>query len=72
VAVTRGEERARRMLERAREFRRFARGDLEAIATRSVPRRRRGAPASQPLRLAGPPDVPARSHEAYRRDGQAA
>jgi hypothetical protein len=73
LAATRSDLRARQALERASEFGRFARGDLEAIcdalgATPPVP-----AATAKPLRLTGLPAVPRRSIDAYRdRDGQAA
>jgi transposase len=74
LAATRGGWRARETLERATRFRRFARGDLEAICdSLGATPPPQAAPAA-PLRLTGLPDVPSRSIKAYRsdRDGQAA
>jgi hypothetical protein len=74
LASTRGQQRAREALERAREFGRFARGDLEAICDTLGATPPAEAAPLEPLRLQGLPEVPSRSLDAYRlnRDGQAA
>jgi transposase len=73
LAATRGERRARQALGRASEFGRFARGDLEAICDSLGATPPAAASTTEPLRLAGLPEVPQRSIDAYRdRDGQAA
>jgi transposase len=74
LAASRGERRAREALARATHFARFARGDLEAIcdALGATPPAEAGR--VEPVRLAGLPEIPSRSLDAYRsgRDGQAA
>jgi transposase len=72
LAATRGEERSRAALERASEFSRFGRGDLEAICDALGATPPAEALPAEPLRLAGLPEVPKRPLDAYRRDGQAA
>jgi transposase len=73
LAAARGEQRARQALERATEFGRFARGDLEAICDALGATPPVAAATVEPLRMAGLPAVPQRSLDAYRdRDGQAA
>jgi transposase len=72
LAATRGEEPARQALARAARFLRFARGDLEAIADTlgATPPERVGE--ARPLELAGLPEVPTRSIEHYRGEGDGA
>jgi transposase len=72
LAAARGERPARAALERASEFGRFARGDLEAICGALGATPPTQPTPAQPLRLEGLPDVPQRPLDAYRRDGQAA
>jgi hypothetical protein len=74
LASTRGEQRACEALERAAEFGRFARGDLEAICDSLGATPPAAAAPLEPLRVRGLPEVPQRSLDAYRlhRDGQAA
>lgn len=73
LAAARGTQAALAALERAGEFGRFARGDLEAICDTLGATPPTTAAAVGPLQLAGLPTVPQRSIDAYRaRDGQAA
>jgi hypothetical protein len=74
LAASRGERPARQALERASEFSRFGRGDLEAICDSLGATPPTQPAADRPLRLEGLPEVPSRSLDAYRRDrdGQAA
>jgi hypothetical protein len=74
LAASRGERPARQALGRAAEFCRFARGDLEAICDSLGATPPTQAMPAEPLKLAGLPDVPQRSLDAYRldRDGEAA
>jgi transposase len=74
LARSRGEEPARAAVERASEFGRFARGDLEAICDSLGATPPAEVAEAGPLRLEGLPDIPSRSIDAYRRDrdGEAA
>jgi transposase len=68
LAATRGERSARAALERASEFCRFGRGDLEAICDSLGATPPAQAAQVEPLRLEGLPEIPQRSLDAYRRD----
>jgi hypothetical protein len=73
LAAARGTPAALAALERAAEFGRFARGDLEAICDTLGATPPAAPITTAPLRVAGLPAVPQRSLDAYRdRDGQAA
>jgi hypothetical protein len=75
LAAARGTQAALRALERAAEFGRFARGDLEAICDTLGATPPTEPSLAGPLPLAGLPAVPQRPLDAYRldrRDGQAA
>jgi len=70
LAAARGTQAALEALERAAEFGRFARGDLEAIGDTLGATPPPTAEPFEPLALAGLPAVPQRPLDAYRLDGR--